>query len=258
MSLPADLEPAVRDPKKLRRTAWILVGIMVAGGWLVLKAYEQWSIDKARDTRPAKIHRIRKERDLRVIRQDGGTVDLFELRGKVWAAHVMDLSNPESAARSLAVMQRLAAVHAATPDFHLVTLVVNPVPAGEIVTTLGQGARQHGMRLPQWWLCGTEAATMHKFIKSELKASLYPHIEAGAWAFDSTIVLIDREGHLRRAVVPQQRGGPPYVATFDFDMAAGWDREGRKTGTGRSNEEEMELLLRKTIDTLLAEPANPS
>ena len=253
MSLPADLEPAVRDPKKLRRTAWILVGIMVAGGWLVLKAYEQWSISKSKDTRPAKIHRIRKERDLRVIRQDGRTVDLFELRGKVWAVQVADLSNPASSARSVAVMQRLAQRYAGTPDFNLVTLAVNPVPAGKIVAALREAAQAHGMELPQWWLCGTEAATMHKFIKSELKTSTYPHIEAGNWVFDTTIALIDKEGHLRRAVVPQQRGGPPYVANFDFDMAAGWDREGRKTGTSRSNEEEMEMLLHQTIDKLLDE-----
>ena len=34
MPLPADAEPAVRDPKKLNRTAWTLVAIMIAGGWL--------------------------------------------------------------------------------------------------------------------------------------------------------------------------------------------------------------------------------
>ncbi len=72
--------------------------------------------------------------------------------------------------------------------------------------------------------------------------------------FDTSIVLIDRNGHLRRAVVPQKQGGPPYIATIDFDQAANWDAENKLTNTGRSNEVELELLLEKAIDTLLAEP----
>jgi cytochrome oxidase Cu insertion factor (SCO1/SenC/PrrC family) len=251
MNPPAHLEPVARDPGKLRRTAWFLVAIMLAGGWLVLMAYQKWAARQSADDRPAVIHRIRKERDLRIIRQDGKTADLFDLRGHVWAVHVMDLRDPQASPRSLAVMKRLAAKYSANPDFNLVTLAVNPVPAEQAVATLADSARAHGMNLPQWWLGTTEASTLHKFITNELKASVYPHEAGGVWTFDPSIVLIDREGHLRRAVVPQQRGGQPYVAAFDFDMAADWDREGRKSGTGLSNEAELELLLEKTITELL-------
>lgn len=255
MSLPHDFEPAVRDPKKLRLTAWILVAIMVLGGTLILLSYEKWAIKQSADDRPSMVHRIRKERDLRVIRQDGKTADLFELRGKVWAVHVTSLAKPETSARSMAVMKRLAEKHAATPDFHLVTLALDPAPADQIVGLLGKGAADHGISLPQWWLGTNEAATLHKFIKSELKSNIFPHQENGTWVYDTSIVLIDKEGHVRRAVVPQKRGGQPFVATFDFDQAAQWDKDGIKTGTDRSNEGELEKLLETTIDTLLKEPA---
>ena len=56
-------------------------------------------------------------------------------------------------------------------------------------------------------------------------------------------------------MVPQKRGGPPFIATFDFDQAAEWDAAGKKTGTERSNQAELEALLETTINTLLAEPA---
>ena len=56
---------------------------------------------------------------------------------------------------------------------------------------------------------------------------------------------------IRRAVVPQQRGGPPYVADFDFDEAAGFDARGVKTGNDRTNVRQLEFLLETTIDTLL-------
>jgi cytochrome oxidase Cu insertion factor (SCO1/SenC/PrrC family) len=257
MSLPADLEPAVRDPRKLRRTAWILVAIMVLGGWLVLKAYETWATRQAGDDRPAHIHQIRKERDLRVIRQDGKTADLFDLRGKVWVVHTLALGDPGSSRLSQAVMERLAAQYADQADFALVSLVLDPPPAEQLVATLASHAQDHGMRLPQWWLAANEAATTHKFVKTELRANVFPHQKDGGWIHDSAIVLIDRSGHVRRAVVPQQRGGQPYVATFDFEQAARWDAEGKKTGTDRSNGEELELLLTKTIDALLVESPEP-
>jgi cytochrome oxidase Cu insertion factor (SCO1/SenC/PrrC family) len=257
MTLPADFEPAPRDPRKLRRTAWILVGIMVVGGFLIITAYEKMSREQAADTRPARFHQIRKERDLRVIRQDGKTADLFDLRGKVWVVNCISLANPEVGNRSQQVMKRLAAKYQSTADFHLVSLVVDPPPTEETSATLATSAAASGMALPQWWLATNDAPTLHKFIKQELKANSFPHQEDGVWAFDTSIVLIDREGHLRRAVVPQKRGGQPYVATFDFDQAASWDARGVKTGTDLTNEAQLALLLETTIDTLLAEHPDP-
>jgi cytochrome oxidase Cu insertion factor (SCO1/SenC/PrrC family) len=254
MNLPPDLQPAVPDPKRLRRTAWILVAIMLTGGILVLGAYENWATARADDARPSVVHRIRKERDLRVVRQDGTTADLFDLRGNVWAVHVLSLRDADAAARGLGVMKRLAAAYAGNDAFRLVTLVADPpADASETASQLRRFAEFHGMHLPQWWVATNEAATLHKFIKTELKASRFPHEEAGRWVLDSSVVLIDRGGHLRRAVVPQKRGGAPYVAVFDFDQAAEWDARGVKTGTELSNEAQLESLLRDTIDALLIE-----
>jgi hypothetical protein len=256
MSLPADLEPAVRDPKKLRRTAWILAAIMLAGGFLVLKAYEDWAAKQATDTRPAIIHRIQKERDLRLLRQDGKQAELFDLRGGVFVLNVLSLRDHEAAARSMAVMKRFAEQRAGEKDFHLVTLIIDPIPADQLRDTLAEAAETHGMKLPQWWLGSNEPGTLHKFIKNELKASVYPNETGGKWNYDPAIVLIDRNGHIRRAVVPKTRNGKPAkpeVVGFDFDQAAQWDAAGMKSGTERSNEEELEILLGKTIDALLAE-----
>lgn len=257
MPLSADSEPAVRDPKKLNRTAWTLVAIMLVGGWLILKSYEKWAVKQSADDRPSIVHRIHKERDLRMIRQDGKTAELFDLRGHVFVINVISLKHPETSERSLAVMKRLADTYSGTTDFNLVSLVVDPMPAGEVVSALTEAAETHGMKLPQWWLGGNESDTLQKFIRNELKPSVPPSEVDGKWVFDPAIVLIDKDGHLRRAVVPQKQGGPPFVATFDFDQAAKWDAEGKKTGTDLSNEAQLEALLGNTIDTLLAEPFQP-
>ena len=255
MPLPdPNLEPAIRDPKKLRNTAFVLVAIIFLGGWLVLKAYDRWSIQQAPDDRPAIIYRITPERDLRVLRQDGKIVDLVNLRGKVIALNVTSLRDPQAAALSMAVMKRLAETRADTADFNLITLVVDPLPSEKLLASLAETSAANGMKLPQWWVGGNEPATLHKFIKNELKATTYPNELKGKWDYDASIVLIDKNGHIRRAVVPQKRGGPPFIATFDFEQAAAWDANGAKTGTAHNNLEQLEILLNHTIDKLLAEP----
>ncbi len=255
MPLPdPNLEPAIRDPKKLRNTAFVLVAIIFLGGWLVLKAYDRWSIQQAPDDRPAIIYRITPERDLRVLRQDGKIVDLVNLRGKVIALNVTSLRDPQAAALSMAVMKRLAETRADTADFNLITLVVDPLPSEKLLASLAETSAANGMKLPQWWVGGNEPATLHKFIKNELKATTYPNELKGKWDYDASIVLIDKNGHIRRAVVPQKRGGPPFIATFDFEQAAAWDANGAQTGTAHNNLEQLEILLNHTIDKLLAEP----
>lgn len=254
MPLPdPSLEPAIRDPKKLRNTAFILIGIMLLGGWLIMLSYTQWSKSQSKDDRPAVVYRITPERDLRMLRQDGKTVDLVNLRGNVIALNVMSLRDPQAAGLSLEVMKRLAKSRAGDAHFNLVSLIIDPQPSEKLLSTLAAAATANGMELPRWWCGGNEPKTLHKFIKNELKATIYPNELKGKWEYDSSIVLIDKNGHIRRAVVPQKQGGPPFIATFDFEQAAGWDAKGVKTGTEHNNTEQLEILLNHTIDKLLAE-----
>ena len=253
MALPENFEPAVRDPKKLRRTAWILVGIMVVGGWLVLKAYTKWTRDRIDNDRPSIVHRIQPERSLRVIRQDGETADLMDLRDHVFAIHVIHLDQPEDGKLSIEVLKRCAAKFAEEEDFRVVTLILNPGPADEAMDKLKTAAAAMEVELPQWWVSTNEPKTLTKFIRKELKPNMPPGEVDGRWVFDPSVVLVDRNGHLRRAVVPQKRGGPPFIATFDFDQAASWDADGKKTGTDLNNVEQLEELMHETITKLLAE-----
>ncbi len=249
-----DLEPAVRDPKKLFKTALVLVVIMVLGGWLVLKAYEKWSIEQSKDNRPAIIHQIRPERSLTMIRQDGSTADLTELRGKVYLLNTIHLDQMDESERSLNAMRNMAEQYADNDDLRFVTLVLNPIPAESVASELSEAATKMNIELPKWWLGTNETETLKKFIRKELKPSVIPELVDGSWRFDPRVILIDKSGHIRRAVVHQEIGGKPYVATFDFNEAAGWDEEGKLTGTEHSNEKQLEILLDQTIQLLLDEP----
>jgi hypothetical protein len=178
----------------------------------------------------------------------------MDLRGKVYLLNVVHMDQLDESAKSLAVMSELASEMEASENFRLVTLVLNPVDATEAQEFLIKSSETLNATLPKWWLGTNQSDTLRKFIRKELKPSTPPEKIDGKWLFDPRIVLIDKQGHLRRAVVPQESGGRPYVGTFDFDQATKWDDEGKLTGTDLSNQEQLKELLKETINRLLDEP----
>ena len=250
------MEPVTPDPKKLRRTAWILVAIMIVGGILILKAYEKRTQEGESDNRPSFVTQIAVQKDLTFIRQDGELEDLMSLKGKVLVVQSLPQSQPD--AMTTGVMKRLSKRFANSDDFALVTLMLDPGKPEELQDELEKLAAELGATLPQWTVATNDRPTLHKFIKNEFKANMLPHEEEAEWLYDGSLVLIDRNRHVRRAVIPQKRGGAAYVAAFDFGQAKGWDEEGIKTGTGKTNRQELEVLLGKTIESLLTEKTDDS
>jgi len=250
-----DLEPVNPDPKKLRRTALILVVVMVLGGIVILKAYEKRNRESANDDRPSFLARISEQKDLVFMRQDGELKDLMSLKGKVLVIQCL-ASNQEDSLTTPA-MRRLAEKYAANEDFALVTLMLDPGAAEDLKPQLAQLAVKLGANLPQWTVASNDRPTLHKFIKNEFKANQLPYEKDGEWKFDRSLFLIDKNRHVRKAVIPQKRGGAPYVASFDLELASKWDDEGVKTGTAHTNVEQTEILLADTIEILLKEPLKP-
>jgi cytochrome oxidase Cu insertion factor (SCO1/SenC/PrrC family) len=236
-------------------TALILVVIMIVGAVAILGAYRSYNKKHSTNDRPAmNSNRLTPEKDLPLVRQDGGRAALLDLSGKVILIHVVSSSQPETSARTNGVMKRMAEQYAANDDVALVSLVVDPGPPETALESLTAAASALGASLPKWWVGTNQQELLHKYVKKEFKASVFPHQEDGKWVFDTSVVLLDRNGIIRQPVVPQKRGGSPYVGPFDFDQAAVWDERGIKTGTDRSNAGELEALLTKTIDILLTEP----
>lgn len=252
-----DLDPVIPDPKKLRRTAWILVAIMIVGGFLILKAYEKRTKEATGDDRPSFVTQISQTKDLTFMRQDGKVTDLMSLKGKVLVVQSLPQAQPDALATG--VMRRLAEEFSDGDEVVLVTLVLDPGPAEGLPAQLREIAADLGAELPQWVVGSNEKKTLHKFIKNEFKANMLPHEAEGKWVYDGSLVLIDRNRHVRRAVVPKVKADNPDVVTsnrvvvFDFGQAAEWDEKGLITGKDLSNVERMEELLNETVATLLAE-----
>ena len=275
MRTPAEpLVPVERDPRKLRRTALILVALMVASGVGIPLAYKKWMREQSekaktdqqpalagnpggveKPERPAIVGRIDNKAEFGVVRQDASGAKVSELFGKVWVVCGVSVKEPDGWKATREVLLRLNQRYAGNDDFRIVCFTIDPNKEGHEV--LDAAAKELGVGLPKWWFAGAGEEFVHKFLKNQLKLGIMPHQKDGKWVYDSSITLVDRDRHIRRAVIPQQRGGQPYVAPFDFAQAADWDAKGVKTGVDRNNSEQLEFLLTQTIDELLAQPATP-
>ena len=236
---PEPMEPAVRDPRRLRRTAWVAVGLMVVSAVVVLSNYHKLAKRQAEEGRPAFLGRL--NQNLAVARQDGSAAGLLDLAGDVWVVGTVSVADTSGCQRSLEVMRRLAERYRGRKDFHLVCLTVDP--EAEPPAKLAEFAHGIGAELPQWWFAAAGQEYVHRFLKDKLKLGLLPHRGGdGKWVYDASLVVIDRNRHLRGEGV-----------AFDFDAAARWDAQGRREGIQKSNVEELEDRLNKLIVELLGE-----
>lgn len=248
------LEPAVRDPRKLRRTAMWLVAFMFASGIGIFAAYLKWAASQAGDDRPGFVGRIDNKAEFGVVRQDESGARISDLFGKVWVVCGVSVNQPENWKTTREVLLRLNERYAGSEDFRVVCFTVDPNQ--EEPAVLAAAAAEMGVGLPNWWFVGAGEEYVHKFLKNKLKLGVMPHQKDGKWVFDASLTIIDRDRHIRQATLKQGKYRRHKV-TFDFEQAAKWDAEGRTEGLAKSNVETLEDLLVKTLDELIAQPVTP-
>lgn len=252
-----DLEPAERDPKKLRRTAFALVGVMLLGSVFVLAAYNRDAAARAEDERPAIVTRL--EKNFKVWRQDESEAGLLAENPGDRVVQVIApvvFREPESWEHTRGVLRRLDERFGERDDFRIVCITLDP--ENEPPEFLAEAARDLGAELPGWWVCGSREESVHKFFKNTLKAGVMPTKREDGWHYDPALVLIDRDRHVRQATVRARKPSGKELnyrqrVTFDFEQAARWDAEGRSEGVEKTNLETLEDLLVETIEYVLDE-----
>ena len=252
-----DLEPAVRDPKKLRLTGITLVVLMLVSGFGILIAYNRSAKRQAADDRSA-LGSGRLDKNFRVWRQDESEAGLLDMRGDVFVISPVSFEQPEGWKTTRLVLQDLKARYGERDDFHIVMMTVDP--ENEPPKKLAGYATELGAELPFWWLVGASEESTHKFLKNRLKGQIMPQKKDGVWDYDRSLVIVDRDRHLRQATVRAKNAKGKELnfrnpVPLDFEQAAAWDAEGRSEGLEKSNVETMKDLLYKTVDDLLAQPA---
>ena len=116
------LEPAERDPAKLRKTAFTILIVALLGGLIVVWAYRLKT--KAEEDRPAIVTRL--ESNFGAINQDGVGIDIGQLEGEVWLATTIALSQPEVSADAISAMLEIANEYPKEKVAKFVCLTIDP------------------------------------------------------------------------------------------------------------------------------------
>lgn len=250
MRTPAQhLEPAVRDPRKLRNTALILAAIMIASAVGIFVAYVKLAERQANDDTPSFKGRI--EKNFKVWRQDESEGDIASMEGEVIVIAPVLFSEPERWKHTRGVLERLSKRYADRKDFHILCLTIDP--ENEPPKKLAEYSKELGATLPQWWLAATREESTHKFLKNVLKMETIPHKKDGKWIYDGTLVVVDRDRHIRKGTVKMSDRFRT-DAKFDFEAAAAWGEEHPVDGDPTRVSRDLEDLLIHVIDHVLAKP----
>jgi len=192
----SQLEPAERDPKKLRNTALILVAVIIGGGFAILWAYQNFGKRTSQSDRPSMEAKITD--DCRMVTADAKVRDIQNLKGEVTLALI---ASSELAAQS---QPTLAAVRAVMSHFKeaeqqpkILVFVLDgveksPEKMTNVLSELGSE--------PEVWRVAASAdgkVSVRAFLKNRLRFGVYPEVQEGEFIYDSKLVLLDQHLHLR-------------------------------------------------------------
>jgi protein SCO1/2 len=138
------------------------------------------------------------ESDLEAINQAGEEVRLSDLRGKVWAVTGFFAICPTCSRRNSTDLRTLAKRFADDPDFHLVSISIDPQTDG--VKELKGYAEAFGADPAKWWFLTGDHEEIHNYLEDEL---LFPPVQErtneaeiaslGRYMHDLGITVVDRQ-----------------------------------------------------------------
>ena len=250
------LEPADRDPVKLRNTALILTAFMVLGSFLILWAYNRFAEKSVESDRPSFLSAIGGADEVHILTSDGERRVLEDLKGDV--------------VLTLAVTKELASE--SKPTIDAVREVLSHYPEGEnrpklLIFVLdgdeedpasAAGVLSEFGKEPEVWRVPASEDrkdSLRAFLKSKIRFGIYPHLKDGKMIYDSQLILFDQ--HL------QVRGPVGVPIGWDFEKVAGWEVE--YEAAKKTNDEAdlnappisttaLRAQLKESIDYLYANP----
>ncbi len=253
----SQLEPAERDPKKLRSTAIWLVVLMLISAVGVSIGYHQYQKRTAQSDRPTMLTKlIGKGSAIDLTNAEGEVKNIQDLKGKISLCVIVPSVKNEQSRESLEVLRKVQERYeGAEQKPRLVFFVLDgrdddPSKMKLLWPEFGEGENV-------WRIAAGKNAKsdVRKFLKNKLRYGVYPEEKEDGFSYDSKIVLLDQHLHVR--------GVPGTPIGWDFNMISGhwqeYEEAVEKHGEDqvvkpRISLERMEDLLFRSIDYLYANP----
>ena len=248
------LEPADRDPKKLRATAYKLVLLMVIGGIGLQYAYRNYQERTGKSDRPTLLTKVTDETTL--ITADKVRHDIQDLQGKVTLVLTLTKAiQPESQPSLDALKVVMEKFPEAEKRPHLLLFILDG--SEEEPEAMSKILAEYGDESKVWRVAADKdgKVSLRAFLKNRLRFGIYPREEEGRYIYDSQIVLLDQYLHVR--------GQPGAPHGWDFEKVTGWEAEYAQAQIDHPDKEltpvpisvdGLQKLLIKSIEYLYANP----
>ncbi|YCM44979.1 hypothetical protein V2O64_02965 [Verrucomicrobiaceae bacterium 227] len=191
------LEPADRDPKKLRSTAIKIVIFMICSGIFLQYSYTQYRKRTADSDRPSLETKIT-ETEVELLTADGRMRNFQDLKGKITLALTL---SKEIQAESLPTLEAVREVMEAfkdAPEKPVILAFVldgsNTEP-GEMKAVLSEFGEEPDV----WRVAANDSSksSLRSFTKTKLRFNRMPTEKDGVFDYDTRLVLLDQFLHVR-------------------------------------------------------------
>ena len=198
------LEPAEVDPKKLRKTAFILVGMMLLGAVAVTAAYIKLATNQKEDYRPAFVNELKGHMQLQLA--DGTVTDTSQIEPDIWLYYQTSFAERDSHEEREKAFALLPAEGVQRVEF-FVDMDPNSEEDRATMATL---PTQPGL-----WRVAGKAKVVEKYLKSGIRFGTVPHEKDGELIYDTSVAVLKRD-------YPEGKNPRTHVRgeMFDFDRAA--------------------------------------
>lgn len=236
------LEPADRDPKKLRATALKIVIFMVASGLFLQFAYNRYQKRTSQSDRPSLETKIT-ETEVELLTADGIVRNFQDLKGGVTLALTLTKEIQEESAPSLKALKAVMEHFQEGPNKPTILVFVldgenvAPQKISHVLSEYGQEPQV--LRVVA---SDRSKQSIRAFTKTRLRFNQMPEQrETGEFEYDTRLVLIDQHLHVRG--IPGSNEGWNFAAVAKMEKAFAQAKE--------SHPEEELIVPPMTSDKLI-------
>lgn len=213
----SQLEPADRDPKKLRATALKIVLFMIVSGLILNYSYMKYQERTSDSERPTLLTKIT-EPEVELLTADGEIRNLQDLKGKVTLVLALEKEPaPESQPTLDALKEVMASFEGKEEKPTILVFVLdgsNLEPEKMAGVLSEYGSEPEVLRV----VADQEAKTsLRSFMKAKMRFGIAPAMVDGKLEYDTSIVLLDQHLHVR--------GQPGNPFEWDFEKVARFEAE---------------------------------
>lgn len=213
----SQLEPADRDPKKLRATAIKLVIFMIVSGVVLSFSYRRYQENTSDSRRPSFETRVT-EPEVELLTADGKSRNLQDLKGNVTLVLTLPKTPNPGSQPSLDALRAVMDEFKVTPQKPTVLVFVldgsnsNPEEMADVLAEYGE--EPEVLRV----VADEDAKTsLRSFTKTKMRFNRIPTEKNGVFDYDTRLVLLDQNMFIR--------GIPRMTDGWDFEAVAEMERK---------------------------------